>query len=101
VEDVLARLETLGPSPWRDAASAMLHGKHGEAAGLFARIGVLPEEAQARLLAAEAFAAAGRQEAMEAELERCVPFFESVGAAAYVRRGKKLRSAAAERAAPP
>jgi hypothetical protein len=34
------------------------------------------------------------------QLERCVPFFESVGATAYVRRGEKLRSALAEGAAP-
>ena len=99
-EDVLARLETLVPSPWRDAAAAMLHGEHRGAAELFARIGILPEEAQARLLAAEAFAAAGSHEAMEGQLERCVPFFESVGATAYVRRGEKLRSALAEGAAP-
>jgi DNA-binding SARP family transcriptional activator len=92
VEDVRARLERLGPSPWRDAAAAMLHGDHVEAADLFARIGVLPEEAQARLLGAEAFAAAGRQDDAEAQLARCVPFFESVGATAYVCRVKKLRS---------
>jgi hypothetical protein len=70
----------------------MLHGDHVEAADLFARIGVLPEEAQARLLGAEAFAAAGRQDDAEAQLARCVPFFESVGATAYVCRVKKLRS---------
>jgi len=90
VEDVLARLERLGPSPWRDAAAAMLHGDNVEAAERFAMIGVLPEEAQARLLAAEAFAAAGRQDDAEAQLARCIPFFESVGATAYVRHGKKL-----------
>jgi hypothetical protein len=92
-EDVLARFERLGPSPWRDAAVAMLHGDNVGAAERFASIGVLPEEAQARLLAAEAFAAAGRQDDAEAQLARCVPFFESVGATAYLRRGKKLRSA--------
>ena len=92
VEDALARLERPGPSPWRDAAAAMLHGDNVEAAEVFARIGVLPEEAQARLLAAEAFAAAGRQDDAEAQLARCVPFFESVGAAAYVCRAEKLRS---------
>ena len=91
VEDVLARLERLGPSPWRDAAAAMLHGDNVEAAERFARIGVLPEEAQARLLAAEAFAAAGRQDDAEAQLACCIPFFESVGATAYVRHGKELR----------
>ena len=70
----------------------MLHGEHVEAAELFAAIGVLPEEAQARLLAAEAFTAAGRRDDAEAQLDRCIPFFESVGATAYASRGKKLRS---------
>jgi len=92
VDDVRARLERLGPSPWRDAAAAMVHGEHVEAAELFAAIGVLPEEAQARLLAAEAFTAAGRRDDAEAQLDRCIPFFESVGATAYASRGKKLRS---------
>jgi tetratricopeptide (TPR) repeat protein len=91
-QDALARLERLGPSPWRDAAAAMLHGDNVEAADRFGRIGVLPEEAQARLLAAEAFAAAGHHEAMEAQLERCLPFFVSVGATAYLRRGRGLLS---------
>jgi DNA-binding SARP family transcriptional activator len=101
VDDVLAHLEKLGPSPWRNAAAAMLHGEYVEAAELFARIGVLTEEAKARLLAAEAFAAAaGRSKPVETQLERCVPFFESVGASAYVRRGEKLRSDLAVRAVP-
>src|SRR5439155_17505693 len=100
IEDVLARLERIGPSPWRDAAAAMLHGDNVGAAERFARIGVLPEEAQARLLAAEAFAATGRQDDAEAQLARCVPFFESVGATAYLRRGEKRRSALTEKAAP-
>ena len=60
----------------------MLRGDNVEAAELFARIGVLPEEAQARLLAAETFAEAGRQDDAEAQLVRCVPFFESMGARA-------------------
>jgi hypothetical protein len=51
----------------------------------------LPEEAQARLLAAEAFAADDRHDDADAQLARCTPFFESVGATAYVRRGEKLR----------
>jgi hypothetical protein len=91
VGEVSARLARLGPSPWRDAAAAMLHGDNVKAAERFARIGVLPEEAQARLLAAEAFAADDRHDDADAQLARCTPFFESVGATAYVRRGEKLR----------
>src|SRR5207248_1728804 len=43
------------------------------------------------------FAAAGRQEDMEAQLERCLPFFEKVGATAYLRRGRGLLSSSPER----
>jgi DNA-binding SARP family transcriptional activator len=77
-EDALPRIERLGPSPWRDAALELLRGEHVEAAERFSRIGVLPEEAHARLLGAEAGA--------EAEPARCRPFFELVGATAYLRR---------------
>jgi DNA-binding SARP family transcriptional activator/tetratricopeptide (TPR) repeat protein len=97
-EDVLARLERLGPSPWRDAAAAVLHGDNVEAAELLGRIGVLPEEAHARLLAAEAFAVAGDQEAMQAQLERCLPLFDGVGATAYLRRGRGLLPSSPEKA---
>jgi len=90
-DDVLARLAGAGPSPWRDATAALLRGDHGEAALLFAKIGVAPEEAQARLAAAEAFAAAGRQHEVDAELAGCLPFFARVDATAYTRRGEALR----------
>jgi hypothetical protein len=89
---VLVRLERLTPTPWRDAAAALLRGAHVEAAERFATIGVLPEEARARLLAAEALAAAGRVEDAELQWSRCMPFFERVGASAYVRRGEDVSS---------
>jgi DNA-binding SARP family transcriptional activator len=85
--DVLTRLDRLASTPWRDAAAALLRGANVEAAERFATIGVLPEEGQARLIAAEAFAAAGRLEDARLQLSRCLPFFERVGASTYLRRG--------------
>jgi len=85
-DDVLVRLEELAPTPWRDAAAALLRGAHVEAAERFATIGVLPEEAHARLLAAEALTAVGRVEDAALQLSHCMPFFESIGASAYARR---------------
>jgi hypothetical protein len=87
----LARLERLVPSPWRDAAAALLRGEHIEAAERFAAIGVSPEEARARLFAAEALAAGGRQREADSQLTLCVPFFERVGAAECLRRSAELR----------
>jgi hypothetical protein len=84
---VAARLAAIAPSPWRDAAEALLRD-HVDAADRFVTIGVLPEEATARLLAAEAAANANE---VRAQLALCVPFFERVGATAYLARAEELR----------
>jgi DNA-binding SARP family transcriptional activator len=86
--EVVGRLERLRPSPWRDAALALLHGDWVDAARRFERIGVLPEAAQARLLAAEAFASSDRADESEAFLAGCLPFFEAVGATAHLERAR-------------
>jgi hypothetical protein len=90
--DVLARLERLGRSAWWEAAEAMLQGAHLEAAERFARIGVLPEEAHARLLAAETFATSGRSDDAEAQAARCLSFYAPLGATAYEDRARKLHT---------
>src|SRR5262249_51536306 len=91
-DDALLRLERLVTTLWRDAAIAILRGKAVEAAELLSRIGVQPEEAQARLLAAETFSAAGGEPDAAAQLALCVPFFERVGATAYLDRAAKLQT---------
>jgi DNA-binding SARP family transcriptional activator len=84
-DEALGRVERLASTPWRDAAAALLRGANVEAAERFATIGVLPEEARARLLAAEALAAAGRPEDARLQLSRCLPFFDGVQARAWIR----------------
>jgi DNA-binding SARP family transcriptional activator len=86
--EALERLGRLASTPWREGAAALLRGANVEAAERFATIGVRPEEAQARLLAAEAFVTAGRLEDARLQFSRCLPFFERVGASAYTRRAR-------------
>ena len=76
-------------TPWRNAAAASyVSGDYSAAADVYAEIGALPEEAHARLRAAEAFVGEGRRAEADAELEEVVAFWRSVGATAYVRGGR-------------
>jgi len=70
---------------WLEAARAYGAGEYENAAALFARIGSRPDEALSRLRAAKVFADAGRDVDARRELEQALPFFESVGASAYLR----------------
>ncbi len=75
---------------WLEAGSALASGDPGRAASLFAEIGSLPDEAYARLLAAERAAADGRRSETEGERRAALSFFRSVEASAYARRAEAL-----------
>ncbi|HEU4448462.1 MAG TPA: AAA family ATPase [Gaiellaceae bacterium] len=75
---------------WLDAAEAASEGDWVRAAGVFARIGSRPDEALARLRAAEALRTAGRRAEADEELARSTAFLESVGAAAWSRAAEAL-----------
>jgi tetratricopeptide (TPR) repeat protein len=77
-------------TPWRTAAAWYVSGDYSAAADVYAEIGALPEEAHARLRAAEAFVGEGRRAEADAELKRSLAFWRSVGATAYVREGEAL-----------
>ena len=77
-------------TPWRTAAASYVSGDYSAAADVYAKIGALPEEAYARLRAAEAFVGEGRRAEADAELKRALAFWRSVGATAYVREGEAL-----------
>jgi len=81
-----APLET----PWRRAAAAYVSGDFSTAADVYAAIGALPEEAYARLRAAESFVEQGVRAEADAELRRSLTFWRSVGATAYIREGEAL-----------
>jgi class 3 adenylate cyclase/tetratricopeptide (TPR) repeat protein len=81
-------------TPWYEAAEHLLVGEFTQAADIFSRIGSLPDEAFARLRAAEAIRAEGRLDA-DVELRRALEFYRGVGATAYIARAEKLVAASA------
>ena len=78
---------------WLEAALALAEGDPREGARIFAQIGSLPDEAHARLRAAEALAAAGRRQEADEELSLALDFYRAVGATRYVREGEVLLAA--------
>ncbi|MDQ2982663.1 MAG: AAA family ATPase [Actinomycetota bacterium] len=77
---------------WLDAAVAYVRDPRA-AAEVYARIGSRPDEAFARLRAAEALLAAGDRGGADAELAPAIEFYRAVGADAHVRRGEELAAA--------
>jgi class 3 adenylate cyclase/tetratricopeptide (TPR) repeat protein len=72
------------PTPWRDAGLELARGNPAAAAEIFAEMGALPFEAEARLLAARAGDDAG--------LDEAIAFFRRVGATAFLREAEALVS---------
>jgi class 3 adenylate cyclase/tetratricopeptide (TPR) repeat protein len=82
-------------TPWFEAARRVASGDLPGAADLCVEIGTRPEEAYARLRCAELFVHAGRRPAAEAQLERALAFYRSVGATTYMSQAETLLSASA------
>ena len=76
-------------STWLDAAIAFASGEFEVASELFAGIGSRPDEAFARLRAAELVAEAD-SDASAIELEQALSFFRDVGASSYLTRADDL-----------
>jgi class 3 adenylate cyclase len=85
------------PTLWFEAASNAALGSWVGAAGLFAEIGSAPDEALARLRAAEDLLSAGRAAEAAPELEAALSFYDSVGATAYVQRAREAHGGASRR----
>jgi class 3 adenylate cyclase/tetratricopeptide (TPR) repeat protein len=85
-----AAARTKNHKPWFEAAVACASGDFSGAASVYASMGALPEEAYARLRAAEAFVQEGLRAEADAELNQALAFWRSVGASAYVREGEAL-----------
>ena len=92
--ETLARNATIS-TRWLDAARAYATGKFEEAAAIHADIGSIPEEAFARLRAAEALVEAGRRAEADAQLQQALAFYRSVGASGYIREAEGLLAASA------
>jgi class 3 adenylate cyclase/tetratricopeptide (TPR) repeat protein len=89
-EELLAATEAAPQTRWIVAARCYAARDFAGAAELYAQIGSLLDEADARLRAAELLASEdGRAEA-DAQLEQALAFYRSVGATRYVGEGEAL-----------
>jgi hypothetical protein len=82
-------------TPWLEAARAYADGGFEEAAEILGDIGAVPDEAHARVRAAEALVEAGRRSEADAQLQRALAFYRSVGATAYIREVESQFAASA------
>jgi hypothetical protein len=86
-----ARLRT----PWLEATMAFASGNPERAAAVYARIGARPDEAFARLRAAERLLAAGRPVDAAAQGKLAMAFYRQAGATAYLHASEALLVASA------
>ena len=77
-------------NPWQAAAAAYVSGDFLDAAERYAAIGSLPDEAYARLRAAETLVRDGRRAEADGELQRSLAVWRKAGATAYIREGEGL-----------
>jgi hypothetical protein len=91
-DEVLGALEaeSRANTPWHEAARRVVSGDLTEAAAVFAEIGSVPDEAYARLKAAEAFVASGNRAAADKELRLALPAFAQLGATAWTAEAESL-----------
>jgi class 3 adenylate cyclase/tetratricopeptide (TPR) repeat protein len=78
------------PTPWLDGAAAIARSDLEHAAKVYLEIGNLANEALCRLRAAEKLVAEGRRAEADAQLEKALAFWRSVGATRYIREGEAL-----------
>jgi class 3 adenylate cyclase/tetratricopeptide (TPR) repeat protein len=93
--DLLASIARAPSTKWTRAASLWAHDDFSAAAETLFEIGALPDEAYARVRAAEELVRVGRQPEAEEQLERALAFYRSVGARRYVREAEALVAAPA------
>jgi tetratricopeptide (TPR) repeat protein len=82
------------PWKWVDAARALGASDFAAAADICAGMGARPEEAWARLHAAERFVHEDRRHEGDEQLQQALAFYRSVGASRYVREGEALLATA-------
>jgi tetratricopeptide (TPR) repeat protein len=77
-------------SPWMDAARAIIDGDLVRAAEIIDEMGHAASAAYARLRAAEALAAEGRQRDADTQLAQAQSFYRGAGAVGYLHKGEEL-----------
>ena len=90
LEEALATAKAKAFTPWHEAAHRAIRGDLVGAADVYAQIGSVPDEAHARLRAAEAFVQEGRRAEAHAQLSVALPVFAQLGATAWTARGEAL-----------
>ena len=93
--ELLLALGRAQATPWVDAACAYVAGDFVRAADTYATIGSAPDEAQARLQAAEALIEDGRRAEADEQLQRSLAFYRFAGATRYIRQAEALFAASA------
>src|SRR5919201_1204634 len=88
LKQVLA--QAMPPTRWYEAVSAAIAGDHARAADLYAAIGAGPDEAVARVRAAEQALAAGDMSRAQDQLAPALEFFARVGENAHVQHCNTL-----------
>jgi len=81
--------------PWHLAARAFAAGDLGRAADIMGDMGAVSEEARDRLWLAHTLVEQGRRTEADAELQRALAFYRSVGATRYIQQAEALRAASA------
>lgn len=79
---------------WAEAGRLYFAGEFSRAAEVYARIGSLTDQAEARLRAAKSLIQRGEREEGEVQLERALAFYRNVDATRFVREGEALLAAA-------
>jgi class 3 adenylate cyclase len=94
-QELLYALADRPQTRWMDTVRAYAHGDFVAAAEILHRTGSKPEEAEARLRAAEQLVAEGRRAEADEQLQQAHEFYRSVGAARYMRECEALLAASA------
>ena len=81
--------------PWHLAARAFAAGDLRRAADITGEMGAVSEEARDRLWLAHTLVEQGRRTEADAELQRALTFYRSVGATRYIQQAEALRAASA------
>ena len=94
-EELLAVVAGRRSTPWIEAVCAYCERYYLRAAEILEGTGSKPEEAEARLRAAEQLVAEGRRTEADAQLQQALAFYRSVGATRYVQECESLLAASA------
>jgi len=89
-------LEDAPPGPWKELTFACLDRDFVCAAEMWAAAGSPTFEARSRLRAAEELIETGRRAEGEAELNKALAFYRTVGATFYIKRGEQLLAPSAQ-----